>query len=60
MAAFEKYLDLVPAEPSAHNSMAEYYYNAGDSAKSEEYFKQAAALGGFEPQGRTYRTTIKE
>ncbi len=59
-AAFEKYLDLAPVEPYAHSSMGEYYFIAGDSTKSEEYFKQAAALGGFEPQGRTYRTTIKE
>jgi tetratricopeptide (TPR) repeat protein len=44
-AAFEKYLELAPAEPNAYDSMGEYYLNTGDFAKSAGYYDQAVALG---------------
>ena len=43
--AFEKYLELAPAEANAHDSMGDYYGNIGDHGKSAEYYEQAAALG---------------
>lgn len=44
-AAFEKYLELAPAEPNAYDSMGEYYLTTGDYAKSAEYYDRAVALG---------------
>jgi Tfp pilus assembly protein PilF len=43
--AFEKYLEIAPAEPNAHDSLGEYYMTVGDYAKSAEYYDQAVALG---------------
>ncbi len=44
-AAFEKYLELAPAEPNAYDSMGEFYLTTGDYAKSAEYYDRAVALG---------------
>lgn len=44
-AAFEKYLELAPAEPNAYDSMGEYLLNTGDYYKSAEYYDRAVALG---------------
>lgn len=44
-AALEKYIALAPKEPNAYDSMAEYYMNAKDYAKSAEYYDKAAELG---------------
>lgn len=44
-AAFEKYIDVSPKEPNAYDSMAEYYLNNKEYAKSVEYYNKAAAMG---------------
>ncbi|HMO40475.1 MAG TPA: hypothetical protein PKC76_17430 [Saprospiraceae bacterium] len=44
-AAFEKYLEIAPAEANAHDSMGEYYMTIEDYAKSAEYYDRAVALG---------------
>lgn len=44
-AAFEKYLEIAPSEPNAHDSLGEYYMTVGDYAKSAEHYDQAVSLG---------------
>lgn len=44
-AAFEKYIALAPKEPNAYDSMAEFYLNNKEYAKSVEYYDKAAAMG---------------
>ena len=44
-AALEKYIALAPKEPNAYDSMAEYYMNNEDYAKSAEYYDKAVAMG---------------
>ena len=44
-AAFEKYLELAPAEANAYDSMADYFMTNKEYAKSVEYFDKAAAMG---------------
>lgn len=43
--AFETYLRLSPNEANAYDSMAEYYLNQGDYAKSAELYDKAASMG---------------
>ncbi len=43
--AFESYIRLSPNEPNAYDSMAEYYFNVEDYAKSAEFYDKAAAMG---------------
>jgi Tfp pilus assembly protein PilF len=44
-AALEKYIALAPKEANAYDSMAEYYMNNKEYAKSAEYYDKAVAMG---------------
>lgn len=61
-AAFEKYLEIAPAEPNAHDSMGEYYMAVKDYAKSAAYYDQAVALGmeGSKQGAEKARAALKE
>ncbi|WP_373512123.1 hypothetical protein [Persicitalea sp.] len=51
-AAFEKYIALASKEPNAYDSMAEFYMNAKDYARSAEYYDKAAELGLADAKAR--------
>ena len=38
---FEKYIQLYPKGSNPYDSMGDYYFNAGDMANSEKYYKMA-------------------
>ncbi len=43
--AFEKYLEVAPSAPKAHDSMGDYYLATGDYHEAAMCFEKAAALG---------------
>ncbi len=58
-AAFEKYIELAPAEANAYDSMGEYYDISGDYAKAAEYYNRAVALGMEGSKSRAEKARLR-
>ncbi len=58
-AAFERYIELAPAEANAYDSMGEYYDISGDYAKAAEYYNRAVALGMEGSKSRAEKARLR-
>ena len=58
--AFDKYLEMMPDAPNAHDSKGDYFMNIGDYKSAYECYMKAHELGWGDGKAKTAREKMEE